>query len=181
MSRFFGLRPSWGRLVIAGSLAAGITVYPLLLEPSGAGWFLSATGTLLVAAALFGVPVQSAAAGCFAAAYLAALSSSGVYVDPGAPLIALLLFGLTETLHHDGTVPDHVSRVARRARMWSLAGVGLGGFAFASILLVAASSVRVTGSGSVAAGGLVAVLLIGAILWATRPLLADADPDGQDR
>ena len=181
MSRIFGLRPSWQRILCATSLAAGITFYSFVLEPSGVSVFLGAVGVLLGAAALFGVPVQTASGVSFAAAYLAALLSSGVLLDPGAPLIGLLLFGLNESLHHDGTVPDRVFPDARRTRIWSLGGIAGAGFAFGSVLLVVASSVRVPGPAAVAAGGLIAVLLLGSILWATKPLLADANLDGQDR
>ena len=177
----FEARPSWQRSVVAAGFVIAVAGYPFTLEPSVVSLAFSLTGAILTTAALFGVPVQTACAMSFAAAYLVALLGAGVDVDPGAPLVALLLFGLLEALHHDGSVPDHVSAQARRTRAWSLVFWTTGGFIFSSLLLVAASAVPTSGPSSIAAGALLAVLLVGAIWWATKPLLADPDPSRQDR
>lgn len=179
--RYVGILPSWRRVSGVLGIASFAGGYALSLHSSGAVFFLLIACGLLLGLSLLGIPLATFAAGTLTAAYLMALLRAGVTVDAGAPLVGVALYLLIELLQPDGTTPDLVAPGAARGRVFSVAAIAIGGSVLASLTLVLGSVVRVSGPLSVAAGGLVAVILLGTVLWYQRSLLASDHRSRQDR
>lgn len=181
MRRWLRVIPSWQRSIATFGIAAGMAGYALGLGASTSIVVFLVLGFIMLAGSLVGLPLQGLGVSCLVGGYVVALFGSGPILDPGAPLIGVGAYLLLELVYEERIRPDWVSPKARRSRAWSPSALAAAGFALSSVVLVLGSTVSFSGPLSVAAGGVVMALLLGAVLWATRSLLAPDQAPRDDR